>query len=113
MRLLYESGVTYRTGRILFLGWSYKANVGDRRDACGSTGRCTHRARIRRCGVILPHWWGYPDEVEAIHDLDEANGFDAVVLIRRHMRRFGDSIMLSSCNGCGVPSSSMAGGCST
>ena len=27
---------------------------------------------------------GYPDGVEAIDDLDEANGFDAVVLITAH-----------------------------
>ena len=84
--LLYESGVTYRTGRILFLGWSYKANVGDLRE----TPAAPLADALIELGYAVAAWdpfltgGGYPDGVEAIHDLDEANGFDAVVLITAH-----------------------------
>jgi len=84
--LLYQSGVPAGEGRVLFLGWSYKAGVGDARETPTSP---LSRALIES-GIHVATWDPYLvkddiiSDVEYIDSVDKMDGFDIVVLATAH-----------------------------
>ena len=84
--LLYQSGVAAGEGRVLFLGWSYKAGVGDARETPAEP----LSENLKDAGISISTWDPYlaasdiPEGIEVIEDLSSASGFDMVVLATAH-----------------------------
>tara|TARA_S200000501_G_scaffold360134_1_gene386850 strand:- start:32 stop:1387 length:1356 start_codon:yes stop_codon:yes gene_type:complete len=84
--LLYQSGVPAGEGRVLFLGWSYKAGVGDARETPAEP----LAKNLMDSGISVSTWDPYlttddiPKDINVIDDLDNAKGFDMVVLATAH-----------------------------
>ena len=84
--LLYQSGVPAGEGRVLFLGWSYKAGVGDARETPAEP----LAKNLMDSGISVSTWDPYlttddiPKDINVIDDLDNARGFDMVVLATAH-----------------------------
>ena len=84
--LLYQSGVAAGDGRVLFLGWSYKAGVGDARETPAEP----LAEGLMESGISVSTWDPYlsaediPNSIEVIRDIDTASGFDLVVLATAH-----------------------------
>ena len=83
--LLYKAGVPAGEGKVLLLGWSYKAEVGDPRE----TQRSRHRSTtIQDIAVAAydPHLNAddFPEGVEVVSDIDSAEGYDLAVLVTAH-----------------------------
>ena len=84
--LLYRSGVPAGDGRVLFLGWSYKAGVGDARE----TPADPLSENLIESGISVSTWDPYlsaediTDGIDVIEDIETANGFDMVVLATAH-----------------------------
>jgi UDPglucose 6-dehydrogenase len=84
--LLYRAGVPADEGRVLFLGWSYKAGVGDARE----TPADPLAESLIETGVSVSTWDPYlsaediPNGIEVIDDIDSASDFDMVVLATAH-----------------------------
>ena len=84
--MLYRSGVAVGEGKILFLGWSYKAEVGDPRETPAEPLSKALLARDVSVTAYDPHisTHDFPKEIEVIDDLNKAEGFDLVVLVTAH-----------------------------
>ena len=73
-------------GRVLFLGWSYKAGVGDARETPAES----LAANLIEGGISVSTWDPYleandiPDSIEVIDDISNAERFDMVVLVTAH-----------------------------
>jgi nucleotide sugar dehydrogenase len=84
--LLYRAGVPVGEGKILLLGWSYKAEVGDPRET--PTIPLFEALRGKNISVAAwdPHLVedDFPEGVEVITDIDSAKGFDVAVLATAH-----------------------------
>ena len=84
--LLYQSGVPAGEGRVLFLGWSYKAGVGDARETPAEP----LAKNLMDSGISVSTWdpyletWDIPEEIDLINDISEAINFDMVVLATAH-----------------------------
>ena len=84
--LLYRAGVPADGGRVLFLGWSYKARVGDAQE----TPAAPLAENMNQSGVSVSTWDPYltaediPDGINLIEDIDTASDFDMVVLATAH-----------------------------
>ncbi len=84
--ILYKAGVPSGAGRVLLLGWSYKAGVGDAR----GTPACLLAESLIEAGISVSTWDPYITEsdiserVNVIEDVDTADGFDMVVLATAH-----------------------------
>jgi UDP-N-acetyl-D-mannosaminuronate dehydrogenase len=84
--LMYQSGVAAGEGRVLFLGWSYKAGVGDARE----TPTEPLALNLIESGISVSTWDPYlsaediPDGISVIDDIGGADGFDMVVLATAH-----------------------------
>ena len=84
--LMYQSGVPAGEGRVLFLGWSYKAGVGDARE----TPTEPLAMHLIESGISVSTWDPYlsaeeiPDGISVIDDVGSADGFDMVVLATAH-----------------------------
>ena len=84
--LLYRAGVPSGEGRVLFLGWSYKPEVGDPRETPAEP---LHETLVNKgisVGVYDPHLdgQGYPEGVTVEADISSAKGYDLAVLITAH-----------------------------
>ena len=84
--LLYRAGVPAGEGRVLFLGWSYKPEVGDPRETPAEP---LHETLVNKgisVGVYDPHLdgQGYPEGVTVEADISSAKGYDLAVLITAH-----------------------------
>jgi len=84
--ILYKSGVPSGEGKILFLGWSYKAEVGDPRE---TPAELLAESLISKDIVIAaydPHLEDedFPNDIEVVSDIDLAEGYDLVVLVTAH-----------------------------
>jgi len=84
--ILYTNNVAAKDSNVLFLGWSYKAEVGDHRETPAE-----HLAlALTDSGVKVSVWDPhlehdvYPNNVEVITDIRSAKGFDLVVLVTGH-----------------------------
>jgi len=84
--ILYRSGVPANGGRILLLGWSYKAGVGDARETPAEP----LTQNLIEAGMHVSVWDPYlsfddiPDGIEHIEDISKAQGFDLVLLATAH-----------------------------
>ena len=84
--LLYQSGIPAGQGRVLFLGWSYKAGVGDARE----TPTKPLAENLVESGIHVATWDPYllasdiPHEIQFIGSIDESVDFDIVVLATAH-----------------------------
>jgi len=84
--ILYSNNVLASDSKILFLGWSYKAEVGDHRETPAE-----HLAlALTNSGIDVSVWDPhlerdvYPNNIDVISDIDSAEGFDLVVLVTGH-----------------------------
>ncbi|MDP6907033.1 MAG: UDP binding domain-containing protein, partial [Candidatus Thalassarchaeaceae archaeon] len=84
--LLYQSGVPANEGRVLFLGWSYKAGVGDARETPAEP----LAQSLVDSGISVSTWDPYlnandiPNEIEVLNSVDEIHDFDMIVLATAH-----------------------------
>ena len=71
---------------MLFLGWSYKAEVGDPRETPAEPLAEALQNRGIQVGVFDPHLSEetLPDSVEFVTDIAQAKGFNLVVLVTAH-----------------------------
>jgi nucleotide sugar dehydrogenase len=84
--LMYQSGVAAGEGRVLFLGWSYKAGVGDARE----TPTEPLAMNLIESGISVSTWDPYlssddiPDGITVVDDIGNTDGYDMVVLATAH-----------------------------
>ena len=84
--ILYRQGVPSQTGKVLFLGWSYKPQVGDPRETPASP---LADSLIKK-GISITAWdphlqdSDFPSDVEVLTDIDSAENFDMAILITAH-----------------------------
>jgi nucleotide sugar dehydrogenase len=84
--LMYQSGVAAGEGRVLFLGWSYKAGVGDARE----TPTEPLAMNLIESGISVSTWDPYlssddiPDGITVVDDVGNSDGYDMVVLATAH-----------------------------
>ena len=84
--ILYKQGVPANKGRVLFLGWSYKPQVGDPRETPASP---LADSLIKR-GISIASWdphleaGDFPSNVDVLSDIESAENFDMVILITAH-----------------------------
>ena len=84
--LLYKAGVPAGEGKVLLLGWSYKAEVGDPRETPAEPLAETLMSKGIKVGTWDPHieFGEYPGGVEVISEINEAKGYDIAVLVTAH-----------------------------
>ncbi len=84
--LMWNAGVPAGDARVLLLGWSYKAEVGDPRETPAEPLAETLISKGVKVGTWDPHivFDEYPEGVEVISDIDEAEGYDIAVLVTAH-----------------------------
>ena len=84
--LMWNAGVAAKDAKVLLLGWSYKAEVGDPRETPAEPLAETLMAKGITVGAWDPHLGdgSYPEGVEVISNIADAHGFDMVVLVTAH-----------------------------
>ena len=84
--LLYKAGVPSGEGKVLLLGWSYKAEVGDPRETPAEPLTESLQGKDITVGAYDPHLDAsdFPEGVEVVTDIDSAAGFDLAVLVTAH-----------------------------
>ncbi|MEC8242140.1 MAG: nucleotide sugar dehydrogenase, partial [Candidatus Thermoplasmatota archaeon] len=84
--LMWNAGVPAGDARVLLLGWSYKAEVGDPRETPAEPLAETLIAKGMKVGTWDPHINvnEYPDNVEVISEIENAQGYDIAVLVTAH-----------------------------
>jgi len=84
--LMWNAGVPAGEAKVLLLGWSYKAEVGDPRETPAEPLAETLISKGIKVGAWDPHLDAndFPDDIDVITDLSQANGYDMVVLVTAH-----------------------------
>jgi nucleotide sugar dehydrogenase len=84
--ILYQAGVKAGEGRVLLLGWSYKAEVGDPRETPAKPLFEALKSKNIKVASWDPHLIksDFPPGVEVVENIDLAKGFDLVVLTTAH-----------------------------
>ena len=84
--ILYKAGVPSGEGRVLLLGWSYKAEVGDPRETPAEPLTEALQNKDISVSVFDPHLnpEDFPKNVEVVSNIDQAEGFDLAVLVTAH-----------------------------
>ena len=84
--LMWSSGVPAGEAKVLLLGWSYKAEVGDPRETPAEPLAATLISKNITVGAWDPHIDSshYPKEVVPVDDISEAEGYDLVILVTAH-----------------------------
>ena len=84
--LMWNSGVPAGDARVLLLGWSYKAEVGDPRETPAEPLAETLISKGIKVATWDPHidFGEYPEGVEVISNIDDAKGYDIAVLVTAH-----------------------------
>ena len=84
--LMWNAGVTAKDAKVLLLGWSYKAEVGDPRETPAEPLAETLMAKGITVGAWDPHLGegSYPQGVEVISNIADAHGYDMAVLVTAH-----------------------------
>ncbi len=85
-KILYKSGVQSGTARVLLLGWSYKANVGDPRETPAEPLARALVAKNIEVSVFDPHIdeTGLPDIVDYRSSVYDLKDIDLIVLATAH-----------------------------
>ena len=84
--LMWNAGVPAGEAKVLLLGWSYKAEVGDPRETPAEPLAETLISKGIKVGAWDPHLAAndFPDDIEVVTDLSQANGYDMAVLVTAH-----------------------------
>ena len=84
--LMWSAGVAAKDAKVLLLGWSYKAEVGDPRETPAEPLAETLMAKGIHVATWDPHidFGQYPEGVEIISEIGDANDFDIAVLVTAH-----------------------------
>jgi UDP-N-acetyl-D-mannosaminuronate dehydrogenase len=84
--LMWNAGVPAGDARVLLLGWSYKAEVGDPRETPAEPLAETLMSKGIKVATWDPHidFGEYPEGVEVISNIDDAEDFDIAVLVTAH-----------------------------
>ena len=84
--LLYKAGVPAGEGKVLLLGWSYKAEVGDPRETPAEPLTEALHSKDIAVAAYDPHLEAgdFPEDVEVVTDIDSAEGYDLAVLVTAH-----------------------------
>ena len=84
--ILWKAGLSAESTRVLFLGWSYKAEVGDPRETPAQPLADALRQRGIQVSVYDPHInpEEFPESVDVVKDLSDAKGHHLAVLITAH-----------------------------
>jgi nucleotide sugar dehydrogenase len=84
--ILWKAGLSAEGTKVLFLGWSYKAEVGDPRETPAEPlAEALHHRGIE-VGVFDPHIDAslFPNTVTPVADLNDAKGYHLAVLVTAH-----------------------------
>jgi nucleotide sugar dehydrogenase len=84
--LMWNAGVPAGEAKVLLLGWSYKAEVGDPRETPAEPLAETLMSKGITVGAWDPHLEDamYPAGVEVVSDISSAQGYDMAVLVTAH-----------------------------
>ena len=84
--LMWNANVPASEAKVLLLGWSYKAEVGDPRETPAEPLAETLMSKGITVGAWDPHLddGSYPEGVEVISDISKAEGYDMAVLVTAH-----------------------------
>ena len=84
--LLYKAGVPAGEGKVLLLGWSYKAEVGDPRETPAEPLTEALQSKDIAVAAYDPHLnaGDFPEGVEVVSEIDSAEGYDLAVLVTAH-----------------------------
>ena len=84
--VMWSAKVPADAAKVLLLGWSYKAEVGDPRETPAEPLAETLMAKGITVGAWDPHLESsmFPEGVIAETDVSEVNGYDMVVLVTAH-----------------------------
>jgi nucleotide sugar dehydrogenase len=84
--LLYKAGVPSGEGKVLLLGWSYKAEVGDPRETPAEPLFEALQSKDIAVSAWDPHLSedDFPEGVEVIENISTAKGFDLAILVTAH-----------------------------
>ena len=83
--LLYRAGVPADDAKVLLLGWSYKAEVGDPRETPAEPLAEALMGKGIQVGAWDPHLDGGFLEGVTVHtSIDQATGYDAAILVTAH-----------------------------
>lgn len=84
--LLYKAGVPAGEGKVLLLGWSYKAEVGDPRETPAEPLTEALHSKDIAVAAYDPHLNAddFPEGVEVVSDIGSAEGYDLAVLVTAH-----------------------------
>lgn len=84
--LLWNKEVPATDARVLLLGWSYKAEVGDPRETPAEPLATALMGKNITVGAWDPHIESsfYPEGVVAVEDIADAEGYDLVILVTAH-----------------------------
>ena len=84
--LMWSSDVPASQARVLLLGWSYKAEVGDPRETPAKPLAENLLAKGITVGAWDPHIDNteFPSEIEIISNIEDAKDYDLVVLVTAH-----------------------------
>ena len=84
--LMWKANVPAGEAKVLLLGWSYKAEVGDPRETPAEPLAATLLGKNISVGAWDPHIESslYPEGVFAVEDITEAQGYDLVILVTAH-----------------------------
>ena len=84
--IMWNAKVSADDAKVLLLGWSYKAEVGDPRETPAEPLAETLMSKGITVGAWDPHLDSnsFPEGVQEISDLSSAEGYDMVVLVTAH-----------------------------
>jgi UDP-N-acetyl-D-mannosaminuronate dehydrogenase len=86
MRCYTRQGVPSGEGKVLLLGWSYKAEVGDPRETPAEPLSEALQNKSISVAAYDPHLEAgdFPEGIEVVTDIDSAEGYDLAVLVTAH-----------------------------
>jgi nucleotide sugar dehydrogenase len=84
--LMWNASVPAGEAKVLLLGWSYKAEVGDPRETPAEPLAATLLGKNISVGAWDPHIEStlYPEGVVAVDEITDAEGYDLVILVTAH-----------------------------
>ena len=84
--LMWNANVPAGEAKVLLLGWSYKAEVGDPRETPAEPLAATLLGKNITVGAWDPHIDSslYPEGVVPVEDISDAEGYDLVILVTAH-----------------------------
>ena len=84
--LMWSAGVPAGEAKVLLLGWSYKAEVGDPRETPAEPLAATLISKNITVGAWDPHIDSilYPEGVVPVDQISDAEGYDMVILVTAH-----------------------------